>query len=264
MIASGSSKSKVAVFSLDVDRFRAINDALGRLAGDELLKQVAERLGAGGDESRLARIGGDDFAVVASEAQNEEQLARLTELTLKECFSQPFRIGDDEVRASAKIGIAVFPNDGADADALLRSAEAAVEKAKASGERYLFYTQEMTERLRARSDYAVGGITLRSGLFINGLSLTFMRIDGKILDPRRAYTSEWVGDRTGGSENSLSVGDGVVVGVYGSQDDDHVYGLLSQGMEHVEDRELPPTLRPERTGSAIAEAAAGGLRRGPR
>src|SRR6266850_1812826 len=147
LIAAGSAK-KVAVFALDVDRFRAINDALGRQAGDELLKQVADRLRkAGGDESRLARIGGDDFAIVSAEAQNEEQLARLTELRLKECFGSPFRIGDGEVTSSAKVGIAVFPNDGADAGTLLRNAEAAVEKAKASGERYLFYTQEMTERI---------------------------------------------------------------------------------------------------------------------
>jgi diguanylate cyclase (GGDEF)-like protein len=147
LIAAGSAK-KVAVFALDVDRFRAINDALGRQAGDELLKQVADRLRkAGGDESRLARIGGDDFAIVSAEAQNEEQLARLTELRLKECFGSPFRIGDGEVRASAKVGIAVFPNDGADAGTLLHNAEAAVAKAKASDEHYLFYTQEMTERI---------------------------------------------------------------------------------------------------------------------
>src|SRR6266850_1410671 len=78
LIAASNSKSKVAVFALDIERFRAINDALGRQAGDELLKQVADRLRkAGGEESRLARIGGDDFAIVSAEAQNEEQLARL-------------------------------------------------------------------------------------------------------------------------------------------------------------------------------------------
>jgi diguanylate cyclase (GGDEF)-like protein/PAS domain S-box-containing protein len=147
LIAAGSAK-KVAVFTLDVERFRGVNDALGRQAGDELLKQVADRLRkAGGDESRLARIGADHFAVVSTEAQNEEQLARLTELRLKECFGSPFRIGDGEITTSAKVGIAVFPNDGADAGTLLRNAEAAVEKAKSGGERYLFYAQEMTERI---------------------------------------------------------------------------------------------------------------------
>jgi diguanylate cyclase (GGDEF)-like protein len=148
LIAAGRSKSKVAVSALDVERFRAINEALGRQAGDELLKQIADRFRkAAGDESRLARIGADQFAVVSVEAQNEEQLARVTELKLKECFGSPFRIGAAEIRAYAKIGIAVYPNDGADADTLLRNAEAAVKKAKASGEPYLFYTQEMTERI---------------------------------------------------------------------------------------------------------------------
>ncbi len=148
LIAAGRSRSKVAVSALDVERFRAINEALGRQAGDELLKQIADRFSrAGGDESPLARIGADHFAVVSAEAQNEEQLARLTELRLRECFGPPFRIGAAEIRAYAKIGIAVYPNDGADADTLLRNAEAAVKKAKASGEPYLFYTQEMTERI---------------------------------------------------------------------------------------------------------------------
>jgi diguanylate cyclase (GGDEF)-like protein len=148
LIAAGSSKGKVAVFTLDVERFRTINDALGRRAGDDLLRQIADRFRkAAGDESGMARIGADHFAVVSAEAQNEEQLARLTELRLEECFGSPFRIGDGEVRASAKVGIAVFPNDGADADTLLRNAEAALKKAKARGERYLFYTQEMTERI---------------------------------------------------------------------------------------------------------------------
>jgi diguanylate cyclase (GGDEF)-like protein/PAS domain S-box-containing protein len=147
LIAAGSAK-KVAVFALDVERFRSVNEALGRQMGDELLRQIADRFRkAGGDESRLARIGADHFAVASSEAQNEEQLARLSERRLKECFGPPFRIKAAEIRASAKIGIAVYPNDGADADTLLRNAEAAVKKAKASGEPYVFYAQEMTERI---------------------------------------------------------------------------------------------------------------------
>jgi PAS domain S-box-containing protein/diguanylate cyclase (GGDEF)-like protein len=147
LIAAGSAK-KVAVFALDVERFRSVNEALGRQMGDELLRQIADRFRkAGGDESPLARIGADQFAVVSADAQNEEQIARLAELRLAECFGAPFRIRAAEIRASAKVGIAVYPNDGADADTLLRNAEAALKKAKASGEPYLFYTQEMTERI---------------------------------------------------------------------------------------------------------------------
>jgi diguanylate cyclase (GGDEF)-like protein len=168
LIAAGGEKRKVAVFALDIERFKTVNEALGRKAGDDLLRQIAERLrkaghldthfaGVAGDHfamlrdgSRLARVAADHFAVVATEAQNEEQFAALTEFNLKQCFGPPFRIGKSEVRISAKIGIAVFPTDGADAETLLSNATAAVRKAKASGEHYAFYSQELNRRSTAR------------------------------------------------------------------------------------------------------------------
>jgi hypothetical protein len=82
-----------------------------------------------------------------------------------------------------------------------------------------------TVRVRARPGYAVGGITLRTGLNINGLSFTFMRIKGRELDPKRSYTSAWIGDRTGGGENYIT-GDGApVIGLFGSKSDRHVHSL---------------------------------------
>ncbi len=69
--------------------------------------------------------------------------------------AHPFRIGDAELRVSAKFGIAMFPDDGADADTLFRNAEAALKKAKASGERYLFYTQTMNERSPGSSRWKI-------------------------------------------------------------------------------------------------------------
>jgi hypothetical protein len=82
-----------------------------------------------------------------------------------------------------------------------------------------------TVRVRARPGYAVGAVTLRTGLNINGLSVTFMRIDGTALDPGRSYMSEWVGDRTGGSESTVT-GDGApIVGVFGNEDAEHVMAL---------------------------------------
>jgi hypothetical protein len=89
------------------------------------------------------------------------------------------------------------------------------------------YKSKVLRRVRvmARPGYAVGGVTVRSGLNINGLSLTFMRVSGRALDPDQSYASEWVGDRTGGGEASIS-GDGApVVGVHGSQDVEHVSSL---------------------------------------
>ena len=82
-----------------------------------------------------------------------------------------------------------------------------------------------TVHVQARPGYAVGGVTVRSGLNINGLSVTFMKIDGQTLDPLRTYTSDWVGDRTGGGEASIDGNGAPVVGVFGSQDEEHASAL---------------------------------------
>jgi diguanylate cyclase (GGDEF)-like protein/PAS domain S-box-containing protein len=146
--AADPGKSGVAVLIMDIERFKTVNDTLGRQAGDALLKQIAGRMKQQGVEpARLARFGADQFATVVPDVRSEEEFARRTEARMSELFGAPFRLGDTELRISAKAGIAMFPGDGADADALLRNAEAALKKAKASGERYLFYTQQMSERV---------------------------------------------------------------------------------------------------------------------
>jgi diguanylate cyclase (GGDEF)-like protein/PAS domain S-box-containing protein len=139
---------KLGLVLLDIERFKTINDTLGRQAGDALLKKVAERLsGYAGDVGRLARIDADHFAVMVSELRTEEELAHLIEQRIVEVFGPPFRIGDSELRVSAKFGIAMFPADGVDADTLFKNAEAALKNAKARGDRYLFYTQTMNGRV---------------------------------------------------------------------------------------------------------------------
>jgi diguanylate cyclase (GGDEF)-like protein/PAS domain S-box-containing protein len=139
---------KLAVLSLNLDRFKVINDTLGRQAGDELLKQVAQRfLDQPAAAGRFARIEGDNFAIVIPEIKSEEDLARTIGQRGVGYFAAPFRIADSDLRISARVGISVFPNDGDDGDTLFRHAEAAARKAKTSGERYLFYAQEMTEKI---------------------------------------------------------------------------------------------------------------------
>jgi PAS domain S-box-containing protein/diguanylate cyclase (GGDEF)-like protein len=145
--AAQSDKSTLAVAVVDVDRFKTINDTLGRQAGDELLRQIAERIESHAGPVRMARISADRFAVVRSGASSESEVARLIEQWLEEWFGPPYLVGGTELRVSAKAGIALFPNDGADADALFQNAEAALKKAKATGDRYLFHTQQMTERI---------------------------------------------------------------------------------------------------------------------
>ncbi len=145
--AAQSGKTKLAVAVVDVDRFKIINDSLGRQAGDELLRQVAERIEGHAGPIRMGRISADRFAIVRTGVSSESEVARLVEQWLAECFGPPYAVGGTELRVSAKAGIALFPNDGADADALFQNAEAALKKAKATGERYLFHTQQMTERI---------------------------------------------------------------------------------------------------------------------
>jgi diguanylate cyclase (GGDEF)-like protein/PAS domain S-box-containing protein len=139
---------KLALVLLDIERFKAINDTLGRAAGDILLKDLATRLSSYAvDAGRVGRIDADHFAIMVPELQTEEELARLIEQRVGEVFGSPFRIGDSDLRASARFGIAMFPADGANADTLFRNAEVALKKAKAGGERYLFYNQKMNARV---------------------------------------------------------------------------------------------------------------------
>ena len=152
LLSTRNDGHKKALFLLDIERFRSINDAFGRPAGDELLKQVGERLvqQGGGDATRFARVGADRFAVAVSGMESVEEIGRYTEQRLEANFSGPFRIGDNELRISVKVGIALFPDDGKDAETLLRNAEVALKKARASGTRYMFFTQAMTERVAER------------------------------------------------------------------------------------------------------------------
>jgi diguanylate cyclase (GGDEF)-like protein/PAS domain S-box-containing protein len=139
---------RLALVLIDIERFKTINDSLGRHAGDELLKQVAARLtGDSADGTRFGHISADQFAVVVPEVRSDEEFGRIFEAQATRCFGAPYRLGDTELRVSVKAGIAMFPDDAADPEGLLKNAEAALKKAKASGERYLFYTQQMTERV---------------------------------------------------------------------------------------------------------------------
>jgi len=142
---------KLAIGLIDMERFKNINDSLGRVVGDELLKQVAEWMTRKvGDASLLARIDADHFAVVLPEVRSDGNLAGLVENLLTSFLEHPFKLNDTILRISIKVGVVVFPDDGADADTLFRNAEAALKKAKASGDRYLFYTQKMNEAVAGK------------------------------------------------------------------------------------------------------------------
>jgi diguanylate cyclase (GGDEF)-like protein len=145
--AAGHGKDLLGLIIVDIERFKAINDSLGRQAGDALLKQVAERLTALRDPAELGRVGPDQFAVLVPGLSNEAEVARLAEEKARLVFGRPYDLTDTEFHVGARAGIALFPNDGHDAESLFRNAEAALKRAKATGARRLFYTHQMSERI---------------------------------------------------------------------------------------------------------------------
>ena len=136
---------------IDIQRFRNINDSLGWSTGDALLKQISQWLidNAGGAD-HLARVGVDLFALVLPDVGSDGGLGRLLDKTMRDFLDHSFVLNGAEFRIGAKIGIAVYPEDSSDADTLFQHAEAALKKAKAGGDRYLFYTQKMTEALAGK------------------------------------------------------------------------------------------------------------------
>ena len=151
MRSAAAGGHKLALYLFDLERFKNINDTLGRPAGDALLGQVAQWMTRNvGDANLLARVGADHFALVLPELTKEADVARLLQKTMEAFLEHPFRLNDAVFRIAARVGVAVFPDDGTDADTLFKHAEAALKKAKAGGDRYLFYTQTMTETVAGR------------------------------------------------------------------------------------------------------------------
>jgi PAS domain S-box-containing protein/diguanylate cyclase (GGDEF)-like protein len=137
----------VALLLLDIERFRNISDALGRHMSDALLKVIAQRLSeVDGGQTGIARVGADVFAL-AGLVNAPPDAAHFVEKQIHDCFSQPFLIENHELRISARLGVAVSPSDGNDADTLYKNAESALLKAKEVKEHYLFYTPEMNARV---------------------------------------------------------------------------------------------------------------------
>lgn len=148
----------VGVMSLDLDQFKRINDTLGHRNGDQLLRLVSQRLQAcvntadkatsarSGDIGGLARLGGDEFCILLTEISQFHDAARIARRIL-ESLSLPFDIEGNELFVTTSIGISLFPNDGDDADVLLKNADAAMFHAKSQGRNnYQFYGKAMNSR----------------------------------------------------------------------------------------------------------------------
>jgi diguanylate cyclase (GGDEF)-like protein/PAS domain S-box-containing protein len=142
----------VTVVFLDLDNFKIVNDSLGHVAGDELLQIVANRMV---DCIRITdtavRLGGDEFVILLGDLpQNDESTTTLIQ-KIQATIAEPVMIGGREFRVTCSIGVATYPNDGADAEQLLANADAAMYRAKESGrDNFQFYTAEMNLRVHER------------------------------------------------------------------------------------------------------------------
>ena len=144
-------EQRLAVLFIDLDQFKQVNDSLGHGVGDELLVLVAARLA---DYVRLidmlARLGGDEFICLMEAVPGEDEVERMAQQMIA-AFDQPFCFGVHELFLSASIGISLFPDDGSTVLDLMRNADTAMYRAKASGRgQYHFYTPEMTRDAQAR------------------------------------------------------------------------------------------------------------------
>jgi diguanylate cyclase (GGDEF)-like protein len=122
----------------DLERLKTVNESLGRQAGDELLRQFAKCLVGATDAAQVARVSADQFALILPEVRGKTDAARQLEEVLQKCLAHPFSVNGVEIRVSAKLGVALYPNHAGDAETLLRNAEAALRKAKETGERFAF------------------------------------------------------------------------------------------------------------------------------
>lgn len=205
---------RLAVFAIDVDAFSIVNDRFGHEAGDGLLRSIAERLqGALRKEDVLARIGGDGFALLLDRITDVDDVAHVVD-RLRRIASDPFEIGDDRIQISFGIGVAVFPSDAADAEALTAHAEAALYRAREAGPgEVAYYTEAMNERLheRVRIDAA-----LREGLAAGELRLVYQpRVDmpsGRIvsLEALARWTSPRLGEVSPGRFIPVAEGSGFI------------------------------------------------------
>ncbi len=149
--AASRDKSSMALVLIDLERFQVINDTFGRNAADGLLKLVAERFRSViFDHDSMARVHSDVFATLLPDIADAADVARIVEEKIMGCLSQPFELDGQELRVSAKAGVALFPDDGTELDALFNNTEAALRQAKASSDRYLFYAPKMNAQVAER------------------------------------------------------------------------------------------------------------------
>lgn len=144
-------QTSLAVLYLDMDRFKYVNDTHGHIIGDQLLKSVAQRLRTHlRDEDTLCRLSGDEFMVVFPEVEHRRLIADLSGICerLMELLEAPYNLENRQLYTSFSIGVAIYPQDGRDAEELMRHADTALYEAKkAGGHTYRFFEPAMNQAL---------------------------------------------------------------------------------------------------------------------
>ncbi|MGH8743912.1 MAG: putative bifunctional diguanylate cyclase/phosphodiesterase, partial [Burkholderiales bacterium] len=149
--AARAAGTRTAVALVDIERFREINESLTRRGGDVLLKRVGERLSDSfGKAAGVGRITADWFAAIITNVSKDVEIADVLEQKIFLPLNQPFKLDGHELRIAVKVGVALSPHDGDDADTLFRNAEAALNRSKTLGEKYLFYAPEMNAQVNEK------------------------------------------------------------------------------------------------------------------
>jgi diguanylate cyclase (GGDEF)-like protein len=150
-LESAITTDQVAIFCLDLDGFKGVNDMYGHPVGDELLKQVARRLDrCVGDQGVVARLGGDEFAILQCGRQQPDGANELA-LMVTETLNAPYTLSGNQAVVGASIGIAISSGDASSSDELLKCADMALYGAKADGRgNCRFFEHEMNARVKAR------------------------------------------------------------------------------------------------------------------
>ncbi len=169
-----------ALLCLDFDRFKEVNDVYGHATGDEVLRQLAKRLQAAVGGAFVARLGSDEFVVIATDGQQPAAAEAMVDRLLA-AIKEPMTVNGDAISIGLSIGAAIFPADGADSASLVANADAALDRAKAEGRgRFRFFEAGMDQRLRERRALQHD---LRSAIARGELILHYQpqaRIDGEV------------------------------------------------------------------------------------
>ncbi|USX19268.1 EAL domain-containing protein [Oxalobacteraceae bacterium OTU3REALA1] len=174
MLAAQRSQRQLAVMFIDLDRFKTINDSLGHMTGDQLLKEVASRLcRAVRASDTVARLGGDEFVVLVPGIASVDEASQVAEKIIL-ALSEGFPLEGRNLHITPSIGICVYPHDGADVATLMRHADAAMYHAKASGRNNYQYFKEAMNQSAARHFELES--SLRSALALDEFILHFQPI----------------------------------------------------------------------------------------